>query len=138
MKGVEAFLGGRLEIAVDIALGENHACALRSTGVLSCWGDDGAQQLGDNDGNTADTGVPVDVTGLPGIVDAFDVGLDHACAVSQGEVYCWGSNYNGVLGAGTMGVVSQGPSGIPSAYRAARLGSSSTPRPSAIRLTKLK
>ncbi|MCA9704407.1 MAG: DUF4215 domain-containing protein [Myxococcales bacterium] len=87
--------------ATDIALGEQHACALRATGVVSCWGDDAVGQLGDDDGNTADSPVPVDVMGLPPGVTQIAVGQDHACALAAGEVYCWGEGQYGNLGQGT-------------------------------------
>ncbi|MCA9654647.1 MAG: DUF4215 domain-containing protein [Myxococcales bacterium] len=86
--------------AVDVECGENHACALRSSGVVSCWGDDGASQLGDNDGNINDSGIPVDVTGLPGPADQLVVGQDHGCALVGTEVYCWGDATYGQLGQG--------------------------------------
>ncbi len=104
--------------AIDLELGENHACVLRSSGVVSCWGDDGSMQLGDDDGNASDSALPVDVTGLPGAVDAIAVGLDHACALSAAEVYCWGDAITGQLGQGntndsdTAVVVSGLPAGV--------------------------
>jgi alpha-tubulin suppressor-like RCC1 family protein len=86
--------------AIDVQCGENHACALRGGGVVSCWGDDGASQLGDNDGNTNDTGIPVDVTGLPGAASQLVVGQDHSCALVGTDVYCWGDASRGQLGQG--------------------------------------
>ncbi|MEX1362660.1 MAG: DUF4215 domain-containing protein [Nannocystaceae bacterium] len=86
--------------AVDIECGENHACALRAGGVVSCWGDDGAGQLGDDDGDTIDSATPVDVVGLPGPADELVVGQDHACARVGTDVYCWGDATRGQLGQG--------------------------------------
>ena len=86
--------------AQDITLGEDHACALRAGGVVSCWGDDGAGQLGDNDGNTTDSGIPVDVTGLPAPAIAIAAGQDHTCALVGTDVYCWGDALYGQLGQG--------------------------------------
>ena len=86
--------------ATSIGAGENHACALRAGGVVSCWGDDGLGQLGDNDGNTADSATPVDVTGLPGAASQLVVGQDHACALVGTDVYCWGDALHGQLGQG--------------------------------------
>ncbi|MEM9453913.1 MAG: DUF4215 domain-containing protein [Myxococcota bacterium] len=86
--------------AVDIDAGEDHACALRATGVVSCWGEDGFGQLGDDDGMTADSSSPVDVMGLPGAVTQISLGRDHSCALAGGEVYCWGRNLYGNLGQG--------------------------------------
>ncbi len=87
--------------AVDIELGEDFACALRTGGVVSCWGDDLSGQLGDNDNDTADSAVPVDVTGLPGPADQLALGFDHGCALVADQVYCWGDAAYGQLGQGT-------------------------------------
>ncbi len=86
--------------AIDIAVGEGHACALRATGVVSCWGDDAVGQLGDNDGDTTDSAVPVDVTGLPAGILQIVAGQDHTCALAAGDVYCWGEGGYGNLGQG--------------------------------------
>ena len=84
--------------AVDIELGEGHGCALRSTGVVSCWGNDFDSQIGDNDMDALDPLAPVDVTGLPPGVTQVAVGKDHSCALAGGEVYCWGRADFGQLG----------------------------------------
>lgn len=84
--------------AVDITLGEGHSCALRATGVVSCWGNDFDGQLGDADGDIADPLAPVDVTGLPAGVEQVAAGQDHTCALAGGEVYCWGEARFGQLG----------------------------------------
>jgi cysteine-rich repeat protein len=94
----------QLADAVDVAVGEGHACALRATGVVSCWGDDAVGQLGDNDMDTTDSAIPVDVTGLPaGGATQIVTGQDHTCALASGEVYCWGEGQYGQLGQGNEG-----------------------------------
>ncbi|MCA9621902.1 MAG: hypothetical protein KC731_22915 [Myxococcales bacterium] len=81
----------------QVALGFRHACALLSTGTVSCWGDNASGQLG-NGGAPIDAPTPVAVTGLTGVV-AIGAGNDHTCAVvSDGTVYCWGANGDGQLG----------------------------------------
>ncbi len=82
---------------IEVALGERHTCALKSNGDLHCWGynRDGVNEL------------------LPNIVDEFQVdpamvvetGVEHiaafaatTCFSKAGEVRCWGSNNNGILG----------------------------------------
>ncbi len=84
--------------AVDIELGEGHACALRATGVVTCWGNDQEGQMGDNDMNMLDPLAPVDVTGLPPGVTQVALGRDHSCALAGGQVYCWGKADFGQLG----------------------------------------
>ncbi|MCX4240503.1 RCC1 domain-containing protein [Paraliomyxa miuraensis] len=103
--------------AIQITAGEGHNCVLRSTGAVSCWGDDASGQLGDDDGDTTDSGIPVDVVGLPAVVDFIDAGQDHTCALAGGEVYCWGEGQYGNLGQGNetdsdMALVVPGLAGI--------------------------
>jgi len=78
-----------------IAAGYSHTCALVNGGV-QCWGDNSLGELGNN--STADSLVPVPVTGLAGDVQAVAAGAGHTCALVNGGVQCWGINGNGQLG----------------------------------------
>jgi len=90
----------------QIALGDEHSCALLSDGIVKCWGWNGYGQLGD--GTYEDRWVPTPVLGAPvsGIwlkAKAIALGDDHSCAlISDGTVKCWGYNYYGGLGDGTL------------------------------------
>jgi cysteine-rich repeat protein len=86
--------------AVDLTLGEGHACALRASGAVYCWGEDGVGQLGDDDGNPADSAIPVQVGDLPPVLTQVVAGQDHTCALGDGEVYCWGEGGYGNIGQG--------------------------------------
>ena len=80
----------------QLALGGQHSCALRNTGLVVCWGANDFGQLGD--GSTSDRMAPVPVSGLN---DARFVATraEHACAVqAAGTVVCWGRNFHGQLG----------------------------------------
>jgi alpha-tubulin suppressor-like RCC1 family protein len=80
-----------------VAAGSRHTCALRSPGVLRCWGDDSQGQLGNSSGRMrAQARVPwSDFTQLK-------CGGDNCCALrSGGALYCWGSNQDGNLGTGS-------------------------------------
>jgi alpha-tubulin suppressor-like RCC1 family protein len=86
--------------ATQLSLGDSHACALRRTGTVSCWGLGGDGQLGAVVERSAQ---PVAV---PGTAQTAEVasGSNHVCARKQnGAVFCWGRNTEGQLGDGASG-----------------------------------
>ncbi len=89
--------------AYSVAVGFGHSCALRSPGVVSCWGDNGSGQLGNGTFTNSLTAVPVKSLES---VKAIAAGSLHTCALrSDGTVWCWGNNANGSLGAGLSATV---------------------------------
>jgi alpha-tubulin suppressor-like RCC1 family protein len=107
----------------QIAVGNDFACALLGTGEVDCWGSNDQGQLGPLgagdfaysncplpyfEGGTLQgvvqcTPVPKVVTGIPPAT-AITAGGLHACASTDGGVYCWGSNSTGLLDSPTAGM----------------------------------
>lgn len=94
--------------AVAVAAGDSFTCAVRATGGIDCWGDNGDGELGtgtttgpDCAGNCSATPVPVSgITNATAIATGGANG-EQACALlSGGTIKCWG--YNG-LGQPGMG-----------------------------------
>jgi alpha-tubulin suppressor-like RCC1 family protein len=82
--------------AVALTAGVAHACALRSSGTVVCWGGNFSGSLGNR--NTTASPTPVAVAGLSGAVD-IAAGRAHTCALLfAGTVRCWGDNGFGQLG----------------------------------------
>ena len=78
--------------------GTNHACAVRQSGSIACWGDSSSGQLGYS--STVDGSVPSPVQ-VATITNGLKVwtGGDTSCAIaSDGRAYCWGSNTDGEIG----------------------------------------
>lgn len=92
-----------LESGVNaISAGKNFACAIKSNKVY-CWGDNLYGQLGNSSFMGIKSLVPIEVLGLPSnqTISSIATGNDFACALSQGEAYCWGDNFYGQLGINT-------------------------------------
>jgi len=85
----------------QVTAGNDLTCALDSTGLAYCWGDDTRGQLGNNSTTTSPVPVAVTATGvLSGVtLTQVSAGNAFACALgSAGAAYCWGYNASGQLG----------------------------------------
>jgi alpha-tubulin suppressor-like RCC1 family protein len=99
-----------------ISAGAQHTCALLSNATVECWGINDYGEIGVPISTAtspcveigmapAQTDVcvePVPVPGLTGVT-AISAGVYHTCALlSGGTVKCWGEDFLGTLGNGTM------------------------------------
>jgi|GEM_PF-3437702 Alpha-tubulin suppressor and related RCC1 domain-containing proteins len=82
-----------------VSMNNNTGCAIVAGGA-KCWGHGGNGRVG-NGTTTANITSPVTPTGLTAGVTSISVGYTHTCAVVSGAARCWGTNTNGLLGAGT-------------------------------------
>lgn len=83
-----------------ISAGQYHACAV-VRGAAYCWGSNRRGQLGN--GGLEQSATPVPVKGLGEGVQSLSAGAAHTCALTKdGGVKCWGYNYAGQLGDGTV------------------------------------
>jgi Regulator of chromosome condensation (RCC1) repeat len=89
----------------SVAAGDFDTCAVTFDGNVDCWGESVQGQLGNGTTTFSSTPTPVQdafesTRSLGGITQAA-MGPTHACAVqASGALYCWGSNFDGVLGNG--------------------------------------
>jgi len=91
-----------LSDAIAIWVGYEHACAVRRSGVVACWGAAGNGQVGS--GAVPDDASIPKPTAVVGVTGALEVstGGDHSCTTTtSGAVLCWGANTLGQLGNGT-------------------------------------
>lgn len=103
----------------QIATGGQQTCGIAGTGRVYCWGSDinGNLGAGTNTPDCAQIGghcslVPVPVTGTERFV-SLTAGEFHTCALtSAGTAYCWGANYYGQLGIGTLGGEARTPTPV--------------------------
>jgi hypothetical protein len=88
---------------VQITPGESHTCARSTTGQLHCWGSNYYVQLGTTERGVERRLVPGPVHDGGRSYLELTAGNDHNCArATNASNYCWGRNYRGELGDGTL------------------------------------
>jgi alpha-tubulin suppressor-like RCC1 family protein len=93
----------------DVSAGSGYplagfTCALSTTGGVWCWGSNDNAQLGDGTLNGRAVPAQVQLPGPATSVRATGGGFNtHTCAVVDADVWCWGANFYGQLGAAPGG-----------------------------------
>lgn len=99
----------------SLAAGFRHTCVALVGGDVYCWGENPEGQVGVSDAGyrvLSPTRVPLPALGLGGI-NGIAAGEYHTCAVlSDGRLFCWGSDHQGQLGLG-VGSTKTAPTQVP-------------------------
>lgn len=91
---------------VSIAAGGSVTCVITTDGGLQCWGNNQFGQLGNGATSPPFITAPQTVSAVTDVT-SISVGASHVCAVTAGDLYCWGSNDTGQLGYDSAPVVSE-------------------------------
>lgn len=84
---------------VGVSVGEYHACILRDSGGVACFGGNDYGKVGNGlTGGQSNQG-PENVSGVAGAT-VVSVGRDSVCAFGSAAIKCWGGNSYGQLGNG--------------------------------------
>ncbi|MFV0485186.1 MAG: IPT/TIG domain-containing protein [Candidatus Saccharimonadales bacterium] len=101
--GVDLDEAEEVEI-VQLAAGTGHNLALSSKGKIYAWGSNVSGQLGNGTNDSSSTPVEVDMSGVMKGKDivAIETRYNNSFALdSDGKLYGWGNNVNGILGNGS-------------------------------------
>ena len=90
---------GTLPVAIGVAAGHDHTCAVDAGNSVWCWGNNAFGEVGNGTTSTA-VNTPVQVPGL--LATQVSAGDGSTCALTVAQtVECWGDNNYGELGDGT-------------------------------------
>ena len=93
--------GACVDPVTALVAGQSHACALRASGTVDCWGENAQGQLGN--GTTTRSTTPVRVMTTDRFV-ALGAARQTTCGIrGDRTLACWGRGDWGELGDGTSG-----------------------------------
>jgi alpha-tubulin suppressor-like RCC1 family protein len=86
-------------LALEVATGRDHSCALLIDHSVRCWGGNNVSQIGSPSGHRW---IPTESVPLAGDAVAVAAGETFSCALLvDGRVQCWGANHQWQLGQAT-------------------------------------
>ncbi|NMO16819.1 tandem-95 repeat protein [Pyxidicoccus fallax] len=119
---------GTGRIAMALAAGVSHVCALLDDASVKCWGDNRSGSLGlgdianrgDAPGEMGDALPPVSL-GTGRIATSLTAGTHTCASLDDGGIKCWGANQRGQLGLGDTAQRGAGPGQMGDALPAVEL-----------------
>jgi alpha-tubulin suppressor-like RCC1 family protein len=96
-----------------VAAGGLHSLAVRADGTLWCWGDNTKGQLGQGTESVSPVTDPVQVPNLTGVADAAGGDLHSMVVRTDGSVWIWGVNDQGLLGISSAAALVAKPTPVP-------------------------
>ena len=100
--------------AIALWAGADHACAVKRSGSVACWGAGAFGQIGDGVARLDASATTAAPAGVIGITSAVKVGTGgyHSCATTPNTILCWGANDRGQLGTGAVGSTLLSPGSV--------------------------
>ncbi len=83
----------------DVSAGDTSTCAIANA-TAYCWGNNSYGQLGTGDYTNYNAPKKTSNPLIGKSITAITMGVTHACAIANADLYCWGDNGNGKLGTG--------------------------------------
>jgi alpha-tubulin suppressor-like RCC1 family protein len=101
-RGTPVSVPGMSSAVSDVSVGRFHTCALKTSGLVYCWGYNNAYQLTNTVSYYGTAKTPQLMTGLPANIASIVANWEATCAITAGgAVYCWGDNTWRVLRSDT-------------------------------------
>jgi hypothetical protein len=93
-----------IDTATQVSLGNGHTCAVLENGEAKCWGGNYFGQLGDGtpEPHQQVATEPQSVSGLDDVKSIAAGGAVTCALLTDGHIDCWGADYNGQLGDGSL------------------------------------